>query len=506
MNIQEAKEEIIHTVKAYTEKREDGSYCIPRIRQRPLLLMGPPGIGKTAVMAQAASECGIGLVSYTMTHHTRQSAVGLPLIEKRIFGGKEYTVTEYTMSEMIASVYESMEITGKKEGILFLDEINCVSETLAPTMLQFLQNKAFGCHLVPEGWVLAAAGNPREYNKSVRDFDMVTLDRVRQITIEPDLPSWQNYARKEGVHPSIRSYLSCRPDHFYYIDPDLETKRFVTARGWEDLSVLLKSYENMNLPITRSFLMEFLPCGEIADDFYSYYQTMEKLKNQSFLDALFGETFSQEKAASFPELIKNWQMDERFSCIQWISSRLLSLMEDWEKERRILTLLENLMQTFWRIRKEAPGTSPLAALETFLKEQERAFQIQLKLGTLKTSEQEQKKAALLFLQDSLSSLKGHRVRSEEEMKEQLNRHLKGKQNLLLQKEKQILILLERILPLFETAFSSQEEQALFFTELASHEGGKSFITACNVPLWEKIQAFLQTDLWDQQLASVISSL
>lgn len=119
MNIQEAKEEIIHTVKAYTEKREDGSYCIPRIRQRPLLLMGPPGIGKTAVMAQAASECGIGLVSYTMTHHTRQSAVGLPLIEKRIFGGKEYTVTEYTMSEMIASVYESMEITGKKEGILF---------------------------------------------------------------------------------------------------------------------------------------------------------------------------------------------------------------------------------------------------------------------------------------------------------------------------------------------------------------------------------------------------
>ena len=506
MNIQEAKEEIIHTVKAYTEKREDGSYCIPRIRQRPLLLMGPPGIGKTAVMAQAASECGIGLVSYTMTHHTRQSAVGLPLIEKRSFGGKEYTVTEYTMSEMIASVYESMEITGKKEGILFLDEINCVSETLAPTMLQFLQNKAFGCHLVPEGWVLAAAGNPREYNKSVRDFDMVTLDRVRQITIEPDLPSWQNYARKEGVHPSIRSYLSCRPDHFYYIDPDLETKRFVTARGWEDLSVLLKSYENMNLPITRSFLMEFLPCREIADDFYSYYQTMEKLKNQSFLDALFGETFSQENAASFPEFIKNWQMDERFSCIQWISSRLLSLMEDWEKERRILTLLENLMQTFWRIRKEAPGTSPLAALETFLKEQERALQVQLKLGTLKTSEQEQKKAALLFLQDSLSSLKGNRVRSEEEMKEQLNRHLKEKQNLLLQKEKQILILIERILPLFETAFSSQEEQALFFTELASHEGGKSFITDCDVPLWEKMQEFLQTDLWDRQLASVISSL
>ncbi len=42
------------------------------------------------------------------------------------------------MSEIIASVYEKMEKTGLREGILFIDEINCVSETLAPMMLQFL--------------------------------------------------------------------------------------------------------------------------------------------------------------------------------------------------------------------------------------------------------------------------------------------------------------------------------------------------------------------------------
>ena len=48
------------------------------------------------------------------------------------------------MSEIIASVYEVMEESGIREGILFLDEINCVSETLAPSMLQFLQYKVFG--------------------------------------------------------------------------------------------------------------------------------------------------------------------------------------------------------------------------------------------------------------------------------------------------------------------------------------------------------------------------
>ncbi|MCA5959930.1 AAA family ATPase [Blautia sp. RD014234] len=140
-------------------------------------MIGPPGIGKTAIMEQAAESLQIGLVAYTITHHTRQSAIGLPVIEKRQFDGKEYTVTEYTMSEIVASVYRCMERTGCREGILFIDEINCVSETLAPTMLQFLQCKTFGSHKIPEGWVIVAAGNPPEYNKSVREFDMVTLDK-----------------------------------------------------------------------------------------------------------------------------------------------------------------------------------------------------------------------------------------------------------------------------------------------------------------------------------------
>ena len=106
------------------------------------------------------------------------------------------------------------EETGLKEGILFIDEINCVSETLAPTMLQFLQCKTFGSHKVPEGWIIVAAGNPPEYNKSVREFDVVTLDRIKKIIIEPDLDVWKEYAYAQNIHPAIMSYLNIRPQYF----------------------------------------------------------------------------------------------------------------------------------------------------------------------------------------------------------------------------------------------------------------------------------------------------
>lgn len=109
-----SQKEIQDSVTAYLKKDSYGEYMIPSIRQRPILLMGPPGIGKTQIMEQVARHCGIALVSYTITHHTRQSAVGLPFIREKTYGEKTYSVTEYTMSEIISSVYEKMEETGLK--------------------------------------------------------------------------------------------------------------------------------------------------------------------------------------------------------------------------------------------------------------------------------------------------------------------------------------------------------------------------------------------------------
>ena len=322
MNIKRAKEEIKNTVRAYLEKDENGQYRIPSLRQRPILLMGPPGIGKTQIMEQVAQECEIALVAYTITHHTRQSAVGLPFIRQVNFAGKDYSVTEYTMSEIIASIYRKMESTGLKEGILFIDEINCVSETLAPTMLQFLQYKTFGNQAIPQGWIIVAAGNPPEYNKSVREFDIVTLDRVRRMDLEPDLTVWKEYARGQRLHPALLSYLELRPQNFYKINADVDGTQFVTARGWEDLSGLLEEYQRLGLTVDEDVVSQYLQHREIAKDVASYLDLYRKYADDyGVSDILQGlvdpKVYQRVYAAPF---------DERLSLVGLILSGVNTLI------------------------------------------------------------------------------------------------------------------------------------------------------------------------------------
>ena len=270
MNIKQAKEYIKNAVNLYLKKDEFGEYRVPVVRQRPIFLLGAPGIGKTAIMEQIAQEMGIALVSYSMTHHTRQSALGLPFITKKNYGGQEFSVSEYTMSEIIASVYDAMEESGIKEGILFLDEINCVSETLAPSMLQFLQYKVFGRHRVPEGWVIVTAGNPPEYNKSVREFDVVTMDRLKVLEVEPEYRIWKEYAMDRQIHNAIINYLDLKKDHFYCMEMTTKGRSYVTARGWEDLSEILYLYEDESLTVDEALIGQYLRNEKVVKEFCAY--------------------------------------------------------------------------------------------------------------------------------------------------------------------------------------------------------------------------------------------
>lgn len=335
MNIKEAKEQIKNAMTAYFTKDGFGGYAIPIEKQRPVFLMGPPGIGKTAIMEQIAAELGVGLISYSMTHHTRQSALGLPFIVQKNYGGREYDISEYTMSEIIASVYDMMEETGLREGILFLDEINCVSETLAPSMLQFLQYKVFGRHRVPDGWIVVTAGNPPEYNNSVREFDIVTWDRLKRIDVEPDFGVWKEYAYLSSVHPAIISYLDVKHSYFYKIESTVDGKSFVTARGWSDLSDMIKLYEKHGLKVDNALVSQYLQNKKIARDFAVYYDLYMKYKS----DYQIGEILSGKASEEIKRRAKAAKFDERLALLSLILDGVNEGMRTVANEEEMLSAL-----------------------------------------------------------------------------------------------------------------------------------------------------------------------
>ena len=475
MDIQRAKEEIKRAVQAYLATDDIGRPLIPPVRQRPILLMGPPGVGKTQIMEQIAQECDIALVAYTITHHTRQSAVGLPFIRERNYGGKTRSVTEYTMSEIIASVYAAMERTGKRNGILFIDEINCVSETLAPTMLQFLQCKTFGNQAVPAGWVIVAAGNPPEYNKSVRDFDIVTLDRVRRMDIEPDLPVWKDYARAAHIHSAILSYLELHPQNFYQINADVDGTQFVTARGWEDLSNLLDTYEQLGLQADEDLIKEYIQHPKIAEDFSAYLDLYYKYRDDYGVEEILA---GQAKPAVFARLLQA-PFDERLSLV----SLILAGLNTRFNASRQADAVADACYAFLRETKKAlatlPDDVPDGSAELFSQQ----------IADYDAETQRQREAGLLSrdglntrlqVQAVLRRWEGELRRANAAGTQEAFELLRGQfQTLADDREKAqqtASAALEAAFDFMEQAFAESQEMVVFVTELTVNPVSHAFLT------------------------------
>lgn len=459
MNIKEAKEQIKNAMTAYFTKDEFGSYAVPVEKQRPVFLMGPPGIGKTAIMEQIAQELDVCLVSYSMTHHTRQSALGLPFIEKKVFNRKEYQVSEYTMSEIITSVYETMEATGKKEGILFLDEINCVSETLAPMMLQFLQCKTFGNQALPEGWLIVAAGNPPEYNKSVRDFDVVTLDRVKRIDVEEDYGVWKEYARRKNLHGAIRSYLDIKKDNFYRIENTADGLQFATARGWEDLSELLYAYETLGIRADREVVGQYIQMPRIAKDFANYLEMFYKYQKTYHVEGILSGTWENITVLELREA----PFDEKLSVMGLVLSRL---SEEARNTRCQDALTDALHTSLTEFREKIADAPPLTVLDQLLWKRRTAMKQAKEAGQLDKESRDLKQREINALEDYRQQLDREAVAPEGAMDA-----VRGWFGEEVERRKAMAMetkdMFDNAFRFLETTFGDSQELVIFVTEITA---------------------------------------
>lgn len=496
MNIKRAKEEIKDSIEAYLAKDDLGNYEIPRIRQRPILLLGAPGIGKTQIMEQIAKECGIGLVSYTITHHTRQSAIGLPFISQKEYGGKSYSVTEYTMSEIVASVYDKMEQTGLTEGILFIDEINCVSETLAPAMLQFLQCKTFGCHEIPNGWIIVAAGNPPEYNKSVREFDVVTMDRVKKMDVEQDFSVWKEYAWKEQVHPAVISYLSLRTKYFYQMETTVDGRIFATPRGWEDLSTLIKTYGKLGKPVDYDVVVQYIQHPKAAKDFATYLELYRKYREDYQIEEILlgkDSTLMQKKAA-------HASFDERLSIVSLLISGCSQEFRTVGEKEAVLELLYPVLKRF-KEQMDRENWAEIFEQETDNVRQEYEEKKQAEL--LSRAEERTYRQAGQILEQMKQVLKAGTWENAEAVFEKI-RELFGKEKAEYETAyDKAGSVLEHVFDFLEAAFEAGQEMVWFITELNSGFYSVQFLQeyAC-----ERYQRYNRELLFDQGRQKILERI
>lgn len=505
MNIKQAKEYIRNTVDLYLKKDEFGEYRIPVVRQRPIFLLGAPGVGKTAIMEQIAQELGIALVSYSMTHHTRQSALGLPFIEEKEYEGVKYQVSEYTMSEIIASIYDVMRESGIKEGILFLDEINCVSETLAPSMLQFLQYKVFGRHKVPEGWVIVTAGNPPEYNKSVRDFDVVTMDRLKVLDVEADYQVWKEYAQNQGIHNVITSYLELKKEHFYKIETTVKGRSYVTARGWEDLSQILFLYEEDGLNVDETLVGQYLRNDRIVKEFTAYYDLYNKYKKNYHVEEILEGNIPEEsliraKAAAF---------DERLSLLSMLMDKLQG-----EIKERIETAdyLNDLMGPLKALRavaekdKTAKAELLIDLMEKQAEGRKKLVDSLRKANSLSESDRRKHRKAIHFLEQMKKELYTGEAATAEAAFAQIKQKFEAE---VAEMKMATMGTKERLHALFafiEAAFAEGNEMLILVTELTVNTASARFIAMFGCEDYQKHNEALRLSERQEDLMQEIAAL
>ena len=485
MNIKQAKDYIENTVRLYLKKDEFGEYRIPVVRQRPIFLLGAPGIGKTAVMEQIAQDLSVALVSYSMTHHTRQSALGLPFISHREYEGMQYDVSEYTMSEIIASIYDVMKESGVREGILFLDEINCVSETLAPSMLQFLQYKVFGRHKVPDGWVIVTAGNPPEYNKSVREFDVVTMDRLKVLSVEADYRVWKEYAQERGLHTAILNFLELKKEYFYKIETIVNGRSYVTARGWEDLSEILTLYEEEGMKVDETLVEQYLRNDKIVREFTAYYDLFNKYKKEYQTEEILNGTRSEQTV----ERARIAAFDERLSLLGMLVDKMMSeIRENMETSDYLSDLFTGLKAIKSAAEKQTEGEKSVTVEEMLEKQadaRKKQMEASLKAGNLSETEKRKNNRIVRFLEeakkelyldgqkDALDAFAKVKAKFEKELSEMKTETMKIKARL------------ENLFSFVEEAFAEGNEMLILVTELTVNHNSARFISRFGCDAYQK---------------------
>ena len=205
--------------------------------KRPVFLWGPPGIGKSDVVAEIAQEIGGHVIDLRMAQMEPTDIRGIPYFNKEN-GKMDWAAPVELPDEELASQYPVV--------VLFLDEMNSAPPAVQAAGYQLILNRRVGKYKLPDNVVIVAAGN-RDSDKGVTyRMPMPLANRFIHLEMRPDFTSWQTWAVKNNVHKDVVGYLSFAKNDMYDFDAKSSSRAFATPRSWCFVSDLLKDEDNMD--------------------------------------------------------------------------------------------------------------------------------------------------------------------------------------------------------------------------------------------------------------------
>lgn len=236
-----------------------------------LMLWGPPGIGKTSIVSEAAREAGVGIKSVIAHLYQPVDVLGLPYLVK---GRCEYAPP---------AVFPDPKRDGER-GIFFIDELpGCVPAMQSAWGIIILE-RSTRHFTFPSGWQVICAGN-RETDRAGASRLISALEsRLLHIEVEPSTDEFLQYGLSRRLHPAVLAFLEERRDLLLAFDPRSRERSFPCPRAWERVSEAL----SLSLPdeITREMVRGLVGSGA-ATEFLAFLRVHRELP--TLAEVLSGE-------------------------------------------------------------------------------------------------------------------------------------------------------------------------------------------------------------------------
>jgi len=199
-------------------------------QKRPVFLWGPPGIGKSDIVAQIGADTDREVVDVRLALWEPTDIKGIPY-----FDSNAGTMTWAPPAELPTDP--------KSTAILFLDELNSAPPAVQAAAYQLILNRKVGTYKLPDGVDIVAAGN-RDGDKGVTYRMPAPLaNRFVHLEMKVDFEDWQDWATLNGIHPEVVGYVGFAKQDLYDYDPKSPSKSFATPRSWSFVSDLVSDDE-----------------------------------------------------------------------------------------------------------------------------------------------------------------------------------------------------------------------------------------------------------------------